>query len=365
MTTTVDSRHRLAKALARAALPLLVFSPIAAAGVMSSDTFDFARINENMAKAAREAIKDSKVFLQLDYQIDPEGTDLDRDTYKVNKKAIVENVHWAKGRIDYSSSIGLRFERLAPAGQGEEHRIHGRKIKVILGGNMEVKGNTLEMLKLMSADKAAECRGTLSPSGGEESKPTGLEAISRQHHCALFEAVVDANDLGEVEVAMRKSLNDQRSSLQAFLKATRPSIERIADRVLHEEGMKLLASAEAQLGTLNNVTIEALDDGFRMDVPAAMMKRGCKLRNFEMVVRKDFASLAGEVEFKLPERLYDAMKPEIAHMLRGIEQGREYGMEHIAYHVRIDERLLAARGILGEGETSLMQLPLQVLQTAE
>ncbi|MEY4630351.1 MAG: hypothetical protein RIQ81_471, partial [Pseudomonadota bacterium] len=315
-------------------------------------------------KATNEAIKGSKVFLSLDYQIDPAGTDLVRDMYKVNKKSVVENVSWAKGRIELDTSMSLRFER-KPATQADEYRVHGRKLNTILGGSMSVKGDTLEMLKLMSVDKARECSGELTPSNGEESKPTGLEAISARHHCNLYEAITGANSLAEVETAMRRALDDQRSSLQAFLKATTPSVERISDKVLQEEALKLLAAAEGQLATLNSVTIESLDDGFRMKAPSASMMRNCKLKNFEMVVRKDYSLLAGELEFKLPERFYDALKPEIAHMLHGIEEGREFGMEHIAYHVRVSEKLLAARGLLSEGETSLMQLPIQVLQAAE
>ena len=40
--------------------------------------------------------------------------------------------------------------------------------------------------------------------------------------------------------------------------------------------------------------------------------------------------------------MYDAMKPEIANVMKGLEEGREFAVEHVASHARFHERLLTA-----------------------
>lgn len=351
-------RTRLAMAIAAVAIPAAAAATLATA---SEDlALDFAKINSNMAAVVAETIRGSNVIKSLDYSIDPEVTDLARDSYQVNKKAVLENVHWAMGRIETESSMRLHFKRKAPDAQ-DESRVHGRKLDATLGGKMAVKGDTLAMLKLMTLDKARECSGELRRE--IEASPSGLEAISAKHHCAMYAAVASAADITVVENAMRKFVDDMRESLQVFVKGAGPSVEHANDKILREEGLKLIASAQEKLDTLAAVKFESRHDGFAMKVPAMHLMRGCKIKDLELIVREDFASVQGALAFKLSERLYDAYKPEIAHMLKGIEEGREFGLEHIAYHIRVDERLLGSPASQMASE-AVMQLPVQLLQFA-
>ncbi len=362
MRSKKKPKSRLTLAIAAITLPLAATAPLTLASGISTDeeTLDFAKINSNIAGVVAETIKGSAVIKSLDYSIDPETTDLAKDSYQVNKKSVLENVHWAKGRIETESAMKLTFKHKA-VGLQDESRVHGRKLEATLGGKMAVKGDALAMLKLMTSDKARECSGELPQES--EISPSGLEAISAKHHCRMYAAVAKAEDIAAIETAMQKFVGDMRESLQVFIKSATPAVERANDKILREEGLKLIASAQEKVDTLTGVSFVSSLDGFEMKIPSMRLPKGYKLNELELILRKDFASVKGELAFKLSERIYNAYKPEVARMLKGIEEGREYGLEHIAYHIRVDERLLGSPASQMASE-AVMQLPVQLLEFA-
>lgn len=294
------------------------------AGPLVLTGYDFDRINSNIAAATKSVIADSSVIESAVATIDGAVTNLDKDIYKLDKMLVLKKAPWTKDKVEAALSIIANVNRSDKPEKGS----------LGLNVNLALKTDTLAFLKLMNQKKIQRCASF---------KESGVKSISFKHRCGLAADVAKATDLKEVSELIQSHTTGEIKDLESFIASSKATLESQSSVLLKDEGRKLLEKTERKLHALKSIKVDPTAEGFTLAMDHAPSRhQGCKIKHLEMVLNPDSASLKADISMRFSTMVYDAMKPEIANVLKGLEDGREFAMEHVASHARFHERLMAA-----------------------
>ena len=294
------------------------------AGPLVFGGYDIERINSSIAAAVKGAIADSSVIESAVVTIDGAVTDLEKDTYKVDKAFVFKKAPWTKDKVEASLSVKATMHRDDNTEKGS----------VGFDVNLGLKTDTLAFLKLMNHKKLKHC---------ESLKESGMKGIAAKSECGLAADVVKAKDLKEVAGLIQERTKTEIEELKSFVASSQPAVESQTSVLLQDEGRKLLEKTKRKLHALKSIKVELVGEGFTLAMDHAKSRHpGCKIKHLEMVLNPDSASVKADISMRFSTMMYDAMKPEIANIMKGLEEGREFAVEHVASHARFHERLLTA-----------------------
>ncbi len=297
-------------------------SALVAAGFESS--LDYGRINASIASAIDPVVRDSAVVESAVVTIDGSVTDFDKDTYKINKSLVLKKAPWSAKPVEANLSMTAMMKR-------DENPEKG-KIQSKL--DMSLKTDTMALLKFMQHKKMKRC---------QERAETGIKGIFQKHECGLAADVLKATTLEEVAALIKSHVKSEREDLESFAAKSQPAIESTQSVLLREEGTKLLDKARRKLHYLESIKVEKRGEGFSLSADHARSRHpGCKIKHLEMVLDPESSSVKIDASTRLATMKYDAFKPEMVHMFKGLEEGREFAVEHVASHARYGERLISS-----------------------
>ncbi len=336
------------------------------AGPLVLGGYDMDSINSSIATAVKGAIADSSVIESAVVTIDGAVTDLEKDTYKFDKSFVLKKAPWTKGKVEASMSVTAMMNRSDNPEKGS----------VGLDVKLGLKTETLAFLKMMNQKKLKRCASL---------KESGMKSIASKAECGLAADVVKAKDLKEIAALIQGHTTSAIEGLESFVASSKSVVESQSSVLLKDEGKKLLEKTKRKLHVLKSIKVDLVGEGFSLTMDhAASRHPGCKIKHLAMVLSPDSASVLADVSMRVPTMVYDAVKPEVANMLKGLEDGREFAVEQVAAHARVHERLMSAMfakaskdvaesghasgqdSDVGSGqESEAMELPLNILQLNE
>lgn len=303
-------------------------------GELRSSEYDYDAVNSSIAKATSAVVEASSVLESAVVTVDGAVTSLANDVYKVNKSMVLKKSPWSADKLGVDLAVKAQMKRHEDPAKGA----------LDLEGSVRVETDTLAMVKFMNAKKLKRC--------GERVE-SGLKRISQKHSCELAEDVAVAGSLGDIARAMIVHRDGEKADLEAFVKRAKVSVAAESNELMKTEGSKLLEKAKRKLHSLASVQVEALEDGLRLSLEHINTKHpGFKLKRVDISLTPEVAEVSGSGSLRMPTMLYDAAKPEVAYMLKGLEEGREYALEHIGAHARLRERVIAAMIKVGSAESA-------------
>jgi hypothetical protein len=304
------------------AIAIVSSGALVAAGFESS--LDYGRINASIASAIDPVVRDSAIVESAVVTIDGSVTDFDKDTYKIDKALVLKKAPWSSNPVTANLSLKATMKRNDNPEKG--------KIESKL--DMSMKTDTLALVKFMQLKKVKRC---------QERTETGVKGIFQKHECGLAADVLKANSLAEIAALIKGHVKSEREELESFAAQTQPSLESVESALLREEGAKILDKARRKLHYLESVKVEKRGEGFSVSADHARSRHpGCKIKHLEMVLDPESSSVKIDATTRLATMKYDAFKPEMVQMFKGLEEGREFAVEHVASHVRYGERLISS-----------------------
>jgi len=297
-------------------------SALVAAGHESS--LDYGRINASIASAIDPVVRGSSVIESAVVTIDGSVTDFDKDTYKINKSMVLKKAPWSAKPVEANLSMTAMMKRNENPEKG----------KIESKFDLSLKSDTMALLKFMQHKKVKRC---------QERAETGVKGIFQKHECGLAADILKATTLAEVAGLVKGHVKGEREDLEAFAAQSQPAIESVQSAMLRQEGAKILDKARRKLHYLESIKVEERGEGFTLSADYAPSRHpGCKIKHLEMVLDPESSSVKLDASKRLATMKYDALKPEIVHMFKGLEEGREFAVEHIASHARVGDRLISS-----------------------
>lgn len=304
------------------AIAIVSSGALVAAGFESS--LDYGRINASIASAIDPVVRDSAIVESAVVTIDGNVTDFEKDTYKIDKALVLKKAPWSADPVTANLSLKATMKR---NDNPEKGKIESRL-------DMSMKTDTLALIKFMQLKKVKRC---------QERTETGVKGIFQKHECGLAADVLKANSLAEIASLIKERVKSERQELESFAAQTQPSLESVQSVLLREEGAKILDKARRKLHYLESVKVEKRGEGFSVSADHARSRHpGCKIKHLEMVLDPESSSVKIDATTRLATMKYDAFKPEMVHMFKGLEEGREFAVEHVASHARYGERLISS-----------------------
>lgn len=312
--------------------------------------YDFDAINRNIAVATDTVVENSSVLKSAVVTVDGDVTDLENDVYKVNKKMVLKHSPWSNGRMKIDLAITAAMQREEDPEKGS----------LALDAVAKVKTDTLAMVKFLNAKKLKRCA---------ERVETGFKRISQKHACGLAEDVAKARSLKAVAKSIAEHLEGEKVDLKKFITRAESSVARESNERMQAEGVKLVAKAKRKLHALDSIKVATQEGGFQMSLEHLNTSYpDLKIKTLTVSLTPDSAEISAAGSLRLSTMFYDAFKPEIAHIFRGLEDGREYAIEHISAHARLRDRVLTAmvkhRSTESAAQQAQQQLPVAVVDDA-
>lgn len=289
-----------------------------------SHTYDLDKINQALGTAvSRLSLADSPIT-NVSVQLDESRTDLANEKMGINASFDLSQVSFQKGPVAVKGKADIK---VLP--ESKEMPKGGFNLKL----KAHLQADSVAFMKFVMAE-AKHCE--------KAEKKTGVDRLVADSHCELSKRIATAENLDQMKEAFVAMRSETVSSLSAFVTAATGELAAVQNDIVRQEMSARVKRAHKLLKAAEESKITETENGFSVEVGKVSLLPGiANLDKAEMAFTPDTVYMAKAVTIKAGYELYEAAKPEIKKLLKGLEEQDACAISLVTSKMNIRVNLLS------------------------